>query len=385
MQVAMNDLIVSLPMPIFLVVEDVGWWQGTDGSANNEPYRNGFTRRHCLDDYRALARLARRLKMRIALGMVLGEWDRGNLLKDVAGATWMGHSWDNRINQGPWLDEAAQYLRDRQDCLEIACHGLCHEFWRDGRMERSEFHDQSGLMRPRKSVKKHLDAFAKLLVEYNLSGFPRLFLPPALHHSFGNGQDSIQAILHDYGISYVVTAFSRARRYSEPLHEKITWECGVGLLERGFAPVPWHEAAARPAWDFQNPILPLHWSNLLHSDPEKNFAVVDAWAKMLENKANTMAYMLAADIASCWSQAAAYHLVKMAADDEKITLDLRLLETVPGVDGSIFLKIQCPPDLIWQCRGGHLVSCRSDPSGIETVRLRPIKGQHIVLLHLCGQ
>ena len=213
MQIAMNNLVVSLPMPIFLVVEDVGWWQGTDGSAYNEPYRNGFTRRHCLEDYRALVRLAKRLKMRIALGMVLGEWDRRNLLKDVAGATWMGDSWDNRINQGPWLDEAALFLRENQNWLETACHGLCHEFWQDGRMERSEFHDPIGRMRPPDIIKSHLDAFAKLLEEYNLPGFPRIFLPPALLHSFGSGQDSMQAILHDYGIRYVITRFSRACRF----------------------------------------------------------------------------------------------------------------------------------------------------------------------------
>ncbi len=375
MQGAMNNLVVSLPMPIFLVVEDVGWWQGTDGSANNEPYRNGFTRRHCPDDYRALARLAKRLKMRIALGMVLGEWDRDNILKDVAGATWLGDSWNNRINQGPWLDEAAEFLCEHQDWLEIACHGLCHEFWRNGRMERSEFHDLSGRMRPRDIVKEHLDAFAKILARNNLPGFPRLFLPPALHHSFGNGRDSIQAILQEYGIRYVVTVFSRARRYSEPLHEKITWECGVGLLERGLAPVSWHEAAARPVWDFQNPILPLHWSNLLHHDPGKNFVIVDGWAEMLESKASTMAYMLAADFASCWSQAAAYHLVELITVDRKIIIDLSILEMVPGYNGSIFLKIQCPPDFTWQCRGGQIISLRSDPSGIETVHLCPLRGQ----------
>jgi hypothetical protein len=70
MQISIADLTVSIPMPIFLVVEDVGWWQGKDGSAGNEPFRNGFPRRHCLADYQALVRLARRLKMRIALGMV---------------------------------------------------------------------------------------------------------------------------------------------------------------------------------------------------------------------------------------------------------------------------------------------------------------------------
>src|SRR5512146_1127289 len=131
MQVTMHNLTVSVPMPIFVIVEDVGWWQGRDGSAENEPFRNGFSRRHCLDDYRALAHLAQRLKMKIALGMVLGEWDRANILRGVAGATWMGDGWDNRLNCGSWLDEAAEFLRDQRDWLEIACHGLCHEFWRN--------------------------------------------------------------------------------------------------------------------------------------------------------------------------------------------------------------------------------------------------------------
>ncbi len=361
-------------MPIFLVVEDVGWWQGRDGSANNEPFRNGFSRRHCLADYQALGRLAKRLKMRIAIGMVLGEWDRRKLLRDVTGATWMGAVWDNEFNCGPWLDEAAQFLRDNADWLEIACHGLCHEFWRDGRMERSEFHDSGGIMRPADIVKSHLDAFAKLLEEYKLPGFPRIFLPPALHHSFGNGRDSMQAILYDYGVRYVVTRFSKARRYTEPLHENLTWECGVGLLERGLAPVPWNEAAANPAWDFGNPILPLHWSNLLHPDPAKNFTVVDRWAEMLEQQVNSMAHVLAPDFASCWKQAAAYHLAKLTAGEGKITIDLGLLEQVPEFDGSITLKISCPPDLTWRCRGGQIVATQKDSQGIQVVVLRPLPG-----------
>jgi hypothetical protein len=118
------DTVFSLPMPIFVVIADVGWWQGVDGSSWNEPFRNRFSRRHCLADYRALSRLAKRLSMRIALGMVMGEWDRTNFLRDVVGATWMGTSWNNTSNKGPWLDETAHYLRDRSSCLELALHGI---------------------------------------------------------------------------------------------------------------------------------------------------------------------------------------------------------------------------------------------------------------------
>ncbi|MBE0582155.1 MAG: hypothetical protein IH612_00175, partial [Desulfofustis sp.] len=74
---------ISLPLPLFLVVEDVGWWQGEDGSARGEPFRNRFPRRHCLADYQALVGLSKRLGMRIAIAMVLGEWDTTNLLSEV--------------------------------------------------------------------------------------------------------------------------------------------------------------------------------------------------------------------------------------------------------------------------------------------------------------
>jgi hypothetical protein len=378
MQVALDNLVVSLPMPIYIVVEDVGWWQGRDGSADNEPFRNGFTRRHCQDDYRALVRLAKRLKMRIAIGMVLGEWDRHNLLRNVVGATWMGASWDNRNNCGPWLDEAADFLRENQDWLEIACHGLCHEFWREGRMERSEFHDPDGHMRPADIIRSHLDAFARLLQENSLPDFPRIFLPPALLHSFGNGGDSIQAILSDYGVRHVVTRFARARSYAAPLHEKIYWECGVGLLERGLAPVPWHQAAANPTWDFANPILPLHWSNLLHPDPAKNFMVVDRWAEMLEQRGHSMACLMAPDFAACWSQAAAYHLAKLTAGKGKITVDLNLLWQVPEFDGTILLKIRCPANRSWRCQGGQILSARKDSPGIQVVAVQCVPGKGVL-------
>lgn len=49
------DFEVTLPMPLFVVLEDVGWRQGRDGSAGQEPYRTGMARRHCLADYEALA------------------------------------------------------------------------------------------------------------------------------------------------------------------------------------------------------------------------------------------------------------------------------------------------------------------------------------------
>jgi hypothetical protein len=371
-------------MPIFLVVEDVGWWQATDGSADQQPFRTGFTRRHCLDDYRALDRLGKKLHMRIALGMVLGEWDRTNILKDIVGATWLGSSWDNRINQGKWLDETARYLNDHRDTLEIAMHGLCHEFWQNGLMERSEFHDSNGAMRSAEIIRSHLEAFGTLLTHNNLPAQPRLFIPPALYHSFGNGKKSMQALLHEYGFHYVVTDFSRARQYAPPLHEKITWECGVGLLDRGTSPVAWNQSASCPAWDFNNSILPLHWSNLLHPDPAKNNAVIDRWADFLLAATTRVDCLLAENIDCCWQQTAVCRLAAMQVDNQQVLLDLHHVpDDISCCFPTFFLKMQSPLPFSVQCRGAQIVSRRHDRPDLQTLGLLPDKGQKQIVLTLC--
>jgi hypothetical protein len=363
-----KDLEVFLPMPVFPVIEDVGWHQGQDGSAVQQPYRNAFPRHHCLADYQALVRLADRLGVRIGLGMVLCEWDRDNLLREIEGATWMGNHWNNQENLGPWLDEAAEYLRSQKGSLELGVHALCHEFWQEGKMERSEFHDRHGHMRRRELIRSHLDAFGMILKQNGFSEFPRLFIPPALNHSFGN--ESMQALLSEYGIRHVVTRFSRAQRFAPPIHEMITWECGVGLLERGLSPVPWNMSACSPGWDFSGPILPLHWGNLLHPDPERNRDIVGGWADMLLAGTAGPETILAENYDACWRQAAVFYFAKLSVDGESVVIDLTALpKDMPDGRGSFFLKVQSLSSKKIDARGSQILSEHSDGSGISTLQL----------------
>ena len=371
-----KNLDIYIPMPVFPVIEDVGWWQGQDGSAVQQPYRNAFPRRHCLADYQALVRLADRLGVRIALGMVLCEWDRNNVLAGIKGATWMGCHWNNKENCGPWLDEAANYLRDHQNYLELGLHALCHEFWHGEIMERSEFHDGSGNMRPKQIITSHLDAFTMILEQQGFTDFPRLFFPPALNHSFGNGRESIQALLYDYGIRHVVTRFSRARCFAPPHHEKITWECGVGLLERGLSPVPWNRSASAPSWDFSGSILPLHWGNLLHPDPERSSDIVDRWAEMLLATTAGPERILAENYDNCWRQTAIFYYGKLSVDAESIVVDLSALpKDMPGSRGTFFLKLHGLQSRQLQSVGTQGVCKHIDDSGIFTLELTADKEQ----------
>ncbi len=371
---------ISLPLPLFLVVEDVGWWRGEDGSARQEPFRNRFGRRHCLADYQALVRLSRHLGMRIAIAMVLGEWDTTNLLREVTGATWMGRNWNNRRNQGPWLAEAADYLRDHRHHLEIALHGLCHEFWQDGIMQRSEFHDGNGRMRPGERVVEHLTACRQILEQHGFSDFPRLYVPPALNHSFGDGTASMQAILRSFGSEYVTTRFSRAHRYLPPVHEAMTWECGVILLERGLSPVAWDQRATVPDSLPDQPIVALHWVNLLHPDPARNSEIVDRWAGLIRATTDDFRRILAEDVADCWNQAAYYYLAACRTGDSGVTIDLHGIPQLAQLHGPVTLKIRKTGAATWHCSGARVVGDRSESDGTRIVRLLPEAGQRLITL-----
>lgn len=375
-----EDCIVSLPLPLFLVVEDVGWWRGEDDSAIHGPFRNRFPRRHCLADYQALAQLSKQLSMRIAVGMVLGEWDRNNLLKEITGATWMGRNWDNRLNQGPWLEETAEYIRENEQHLELAVHGLCHEFWQGGQAQRSEFHDSDGRMRPKKIVADHLQAYAAIMEQNGFSGLPRIFVPPALHHSFGNGEDSMQAVLRDFGIEYVTTRFSRTRLYSPPVHEKITWECGVTLLERGVSPVRWDEVAAVPRPIGMNPILALHWGNLLHPDPCRSSEIAARWGEQILTETTCLERILSMDAADCWRQAAVFYLADIQVQERTISFKIRDLSHMPSLCGPFSLKIKGGQPEKWQCLGARIVITRRDHSIVTAQLLAEPGRQHIDIL-----
>lgn len=367
-----GDITVSLPMPVFLVIEDVGWWQGFDGSSCQEPYRNDLIRPHCLEDYQALAHLAKRLSMRIVLGMVMCEWDRTDFLKDIPGATWMGRSWNNQKNRCPSLDRAADYLNAHDHLLEIALHSVGHEFWHNGQMERSEFHDRDGNMRPENIIVRHLEAFGRLLDQNHIHASPRLFIPPALNHSFGN--HSIQTLLRRFGIDYVTTKFSRARQFKRPSHPKLTWESGVVLLERGSAPVAWNVMASPPVWNDSQPILPLHWGNLLDAQPERNLEIVDPWADMLIARTSGPDRILAEDAADCWRQAAAYYLAEIKNENNQIVIDLDQIPRIASLRGVFSIKIQGRSHVSWCCAGATIVEQKQEPEELLTLKLLPDQG-----------
>lgn len=180
---------ILIPKPLIVVIEDVGWWNGRDGSLKNQPFRSGMSRNHDLNDYSALVLLAKSLGIQIVCGFVWCDWDRNDILKELPCSTWMGKNWHVPVSDFSILDKAAEIINSNKNHIEIAFHGLGHEFWENGRLARSEFHDSECNMRSSHEIESHFRAAREIIKTSGIdTDFPEIFIPPALKHSFGNGE-----------------------------------------------------------------------------------------------------------------------------------------------------------------------------------------------------
>lgn len=303
---------IVIPPPLLLVIEDVGWWSGYSRPEMNQPFRTGMERMHCPEDYAAIIRLAKALKTQIVAGFALCEWDRTGLLAELPSSTWLGLKWKGCRDGIGFQDQVVSILNEKHQYVNIAMHGLGHECWVGGAASRSEFHDENGVMRDKDQVTKHISMFEKLLRKTGINApFPQIFIPPALKHSFGNGEQGFQKILADFGINYVITVFEKAKRFAQPMYEHVTKECGVTLIERGIAPVSWDNVSANPVFSFTHPVIPLHWANILHQIPKQNEDVVDRWAEFLASGALHNGYVFFPDALTALSQIIFYQLTRI--------------------------------------------------------------------------
>lgn len=335
---------LSIPMPLLVTVDDAGWWLGQDGSAAGQPFRTGMPRAHCPEDYTALITLGRSLDMKIPAGFVLCEWDRSRLLRKLPSATWMAEQWQSPFTDLAAKEKAAQIIQNGREHLELAVHGVGHEFWDQCRMSRSEFHDTNGKMRPGDLVKRHLEYFFRLMKSFGLAQAPRIFIPPALHHAFGKGTKSFQAIARSFGIQYIPLVFSRADCRTSPQFPGLGWEEGVLLMERGISQTKWNHVAAPPKFSFNSPILALHWANILHPDPDKNMDVIHAWSDFIKKRAKENQTVLSRDISACLTQYLNATQSRIQTSGQKIVVYLDWIEKLPenALSDTLFFSLNLP-------------------------------------------
>ncbi len=323
-KVSDKSVSVVIPMPVQVVIDDVGWWSGEDGSKWQEPYRTGINRNHVPADYQAIAELGKALGIRPQAAIVLGEWDKLNILRKVPHSTWMGKKWDNGKWVGPWLEEAADIINNNKDYFEITMHGLGHEWWTDGKFTRAEWASNNGVMRPKEDVERHLDAFAEIMKQNSLGELPKSFVPTAFRHGFGitpGNEVSIAELLRQRGFTYINTPFVIMLNKEHVKHDIFGVDSGILTVDRGIDLLDWYVIGTRPEGIIKGTTCGMHWPNLLHEDPERNMEIVKGWVNLLAPYKDRLETMLAKNSVVFQKQLVHYAYTKSKVEGQSIKLD----------------------------------------------------------------
>jgi len=320
-----NIISAIIPMPIQVVIDDVGWWSGTDGSKWQEPYRTGIDRNHVVADYKAIVELGKALGIRPQAAMVIGEWDKQNILRTVPHSTWMGKNWDNSKWVGPWLEEAADIINQNKENFEITMHGLGHEWWTDGKFTRAEWANNDGIMRPKDDIERHLDAFAEIMRQNKLGELPKSFVPTAFRHGFGltPGNDvSIAELLRNRGFTYINTPFGIMRNKEKVQYGIFGVDSGIMTVDRENNDLlPWYEISKKPEGVIEGSTCGMHWPNLLHENPERNSEIVKNWVKLLAPYNDKQETMLAKNSLLFQQQLMHHVSTKLELNNSELRLD----------------------------------------------------------------
>lgn len=339
-----NGISAIIPMPIQVVIDDVGWWSGKDGNTIQEPYRTGIPRDHKPADYEAIALLGRSLGIRPQAAMILCEWDKKNILRKLPTSTWMGKNWDNSKWVGDWQEEAADIIRSNKANFEITLHGIGHEYWEDGKFTRAEWADRNGKMRPREEVEKHLDYYGKLMNQHKLGPFPVSFVPTAFLHGFGvtPGNDiSMAEILKKHGVTYINTPFRGMYNAKAASHVIFGFDSGVMTIDRGRDLMNWDATGRLPEGKISGPTCGMHWANLIHTDPSRNREIVESWVKILAPHKENYETMLAPDSAFFQKQLAHNVCTRISLKEKNLEFDFKETDSLPALNKDLFtLKVK---------------------------------------------
>lgn len=312
---------ICIPLAVQIVIDDVGWWSGENSSGTGGPYRTGISRHHIPDDYRAIVELGKRLDMCPQAAMVLCEWDKDNILRNVPTSTWMGDRWDNTHWVGEWLEEAADIIVNNTDHMELTIHGVGHEYWDEFGMSRCEWYGSDGKMRPLDQVILHIEYFGKLLQRNNLGKFPTSFVPPGFNYRFSPHSEELAAVLQKYGIKYVSTMFTCLFKDAEPEGRYFGTEHGILTVDRSWAVIDWCDFKPQLSGDITGPVCGIHWPNVLHQDPARNPETVEAWVKFLEGQDIRFDSMLARNTAESFSQTVYNWGVSISVSERNVIFD----------------------------------------------------------------
>lgn len=362
--------IMTIPRPLHIALDDLGWFCAADDRANGGPSRTGVGRNHCYKDYYAVNELGRRLNMKISCAFVIGEWDPDNRLKSIKCLSKYGENWDNASHLDREEMQRCVDAVNECDYIDLTVHGLLHGYYTEGidNTDESDYYykiNKELFMVPEAEIRHRLDAFFDLLKHYGVKKKVNAFIPP----SFTYRLNEISKILKDYGIEYVSTIFRTMFDKGEDCDIAVVEDNGVVNVDRNNNLIPWNQFdsdMSKLPTDVRG-VFGIHWPNLLHSDPDRNGETVGRAAEYFEKCSQSFGTVISRDIEFCARQSLFCRYAEISEKDGVTTVDV---SRVPQEAGGEFYISSKEPLETW-------IGCEAYDyevkDGFFTYRIKPIR------------
>ena len=326
-----------IPMPLHIVIDDLGWISGEDDRSCGGPSRTGMPRRHISEDYAAINRLGEALDMRISCAFVVGEWDPDNRLLDVPHLSKYGDKWNNAAYLDREEMDKVVAVINASPYIDLNIHGLLHGYYMDGvdNTDTSDYYyyvNKELHMAGESEIKLRIAKFRELLDYYGINKKTESFVLPSSAYRW----DELSKVLSPLGVKYISTIFDIMKCDGEkPITVGV--ENGIVTLDRNNNLIPWDECdSCFEDLPLVEGIFGAHWPNFLHPDPARNGEVIERAVKYFCRCAEKYGIVLSRGIELAAIQSFYHTYSKVTFDGEVMNIDIHRLSGTPA-EGNPFI------------------------------------------------
>jgi hypothetical protein len=360
---------IKIPVAIQLRVDDVGWHNGRDERYKNRSSRSGLPRNHHPDDYLVLNEIGKALNMKICCALVLGEWDKDNILRGEPHVTYDVDGWDmaSKID----MDYAQRCFENLEgsEYLDYTVHGLLHGNYDNGilinEMQYYPYEYDKGkntyiqgryCLLSNDEFDRQLELFCKIYNSWEFRKKLKSFAAPGGTHGTPEENAGYAQVLKKYGLYYWQNGW-------RSFEGNVAVTNGV-ICMKALKFVPWDAYDVDPEYlkltVKENEEYPMadfgtHWTNFLRWNPENDFKYVPAWIEYFKKHAEIFGVMLSKDIAFAASQVLYNRYAKLDADDCECTIDLSEVDNKNAIGLKNEFYISFKNDVMpKECFGGNI-------------------------------
>lgn len=333
---------VKIPVAIQIRVDDVGWHIGADERFQNRPSRSGLPRLHNVLDYPVLNEIGKGIDMKINCSLVLGEWDKDNILRGEMNVTYDKDGWDRASEIDYDYAEKAFEILENSPYISYTYHSLLHGFYYKDELvtekvlnpyrydtEKDEYISGDFTWLSESELRRHLDLFFKIYDSWGFKKPVKSFACPC--GCWGSPEDEgnimYGKIIREYGMNVWENGWGSLENRG-----KVAVTGGTVCLKAGSGDhVAWDAYDVDPDYlglyvkegtEYPNPDFCIHWTNLIRWNPEKNMEYVPKWIAYLKRQSEVFGTMLSRDVEFAGSQAVYSRFSKLDFADNKCIVDL---------------------------------------------------------------